>query len=331
MDALNKNNITQVLVYNNFESDKKNKTNKCDVVVSSEILQSIENGCPIEVLEGLNLPIFYYNTQITIHGYFPELHTSNIGYYKNIFQNANKSIGIRYSAIDWNKKIVIRDAVRLNTENEWKCGYNSSEFYVYKAKQVNSENELLEVVSSYKKDLTKFNKDVVFGNYQVFVSSVYGQTYVVLKVEINAIYQNRLYEFVALVSEYKSQVEFENAKKVKEANDKLESDKRHQEYEIKRQKECEVKKAKYDSLVATLNLTKEIKSGGLYISHTNDYNICVFKVDGDKVWRYVESDWSDNSELYAPINKRDKSHKLDTVKSANVIKKIKEVGLYLFK
>lgn len=331
MDALNKNNITQVLVDSNFESDKKNKTNKCDVKVSLEVLQSIENGCPIEVLENLNLPIFYYNTQITIHGTFPSLNVSNIGEYKNIIQNGNKSIGIKYSAIDWNKKTIIRDAVRLNTENEWKCGYNSSEFYVYKAKPVNTENEMKDVVSEYKKDLTKFNKDVVFGNYQVFVSSVYGQLFVVLKVEINAIYQDRLYEFVALVTSYKTQVEFEDAKKVKENNDKIESEKRHLEYQLKRQEELKVKKAKYDSLVATLSFTKEVKSGGLYISHTDSYNICVFKVDGTKVWRYIESDYSDNSELYAPVNKRDKSHKLDEVKSANVIKRIKETGFYLYK
>lgn len=328
MDALNKNNITQVLVDSNFESDKKNKTNKCDVKVSLEVLQSIENGCPIEVLENLNLPIFYYNTQITIHGTFPSLNVSNIGEYKNIIQNGNKSVGVKYSAIDWNKKTIIRDAVRLNTENEWKCGYNSSEFYVYKAKQVNTESEMKDVVSEYKNDLTKFNKDVVFGNYQVFVSKVYGQIFVVLKVEINAIYQDRLYEFIALVSSYKTQVEFEDAKSVKEANDKIESEKRHIEYEIERQNNIKVKKEKYDSFVATLSLTKEVISGGIYVTHDNDYDFLVYKTDGVKVWRYS---YYERKELFTPINKRDKSHKLDEVKSANVIKRIKETGFYLYK
>ena len=330
MYEYNKSNITEVLMDDNFVSDKKNKTNKDNTVVSLEVLQSIENGCPIEVLEKLNLPIFYYNTQITIHGTFPSLNVSNIGEYKNIFQNQNKSVGIKYSAIDWSKKEMIVKAIRLTKDNDFRVGYNSCDFYVYKAIEINGN--ALEVIQGLKNDIKSFPSDIVVGKFQIFMSNVYGVTFGVLKIDINAIYETNLWNFISLVTPFSCKSEFDTALAIKNEKDKIESDKRHKEYETNKLNQLTIKKAKYNELVSTLSLTKNVIKGGLYISHTDSYDVCVFKTDGISVWRYVECNWSsDNVELYQPLNKKDKKHRLDDVKSANVIKRIKETGFYLYK
>lgn len=329
MYQYNKANITEVLVDDNFVSDKKNKTNKDNTIVKSETLDLIENGCPIEVLESLDLTMFYYHTQITIHGVFPSLTTNRIGEYKNIIQNQNKSIGIKYSAIDWNKKETIIKAVRLTSDNEFKVGYNSTDFYVYKAIRIN--DNAVEVITKLKNDIKRFPSDILFGKFQIFMSNVYGVTYGVLKIDVNAIYEKNLWDFISLVSSFSCKSEFDKALATKNENDKIESEKRHKEYETNRLNQLAIKQTKYNDLVSTLSITKNVIKGGLYISHTDSYQVCVFKTDGTSVWRYVESDWSsDNEELYQPLNKKDKKHRLDADRSTKVLNKIKTVGLYLF-
>jgi hypothetical protein len=88
--------------------DKKNITNKSNVVISHEMLNKIEtDGATYEILQELGTPVFKYWTQITIHGLFPELHKNWINGYKNLFQNKNLSIGVKYQAIDSLKKQTI--------------------------------------------------------------------------------------------------------------------------------------------------------------------------------------------------------------------------------
>jgi hypothetical protein len=75
--------------------DTPKKINRSAEIVPKEILEEIENGITYETLNSINLPVFKYKTQITIHGLFDQLTKNYIGSYKSIFQNANKSIGIK--------------------------------------------------------------------------------------------------------------------------------------------------------------------------------------------------------------------------------------------
>jgi hypothetical protein len=86
--------------------DTPKKINRSEKIVDKEILDDIENGITLETLNELDLPIFKYTTQITIHGLFDKLTQQRIGGYKWIFQNKNKSIGIKWNAIDYEKKII---------------------------------------------------------------------------------------------------------------------------------------------------------------------------------------------------------------------------------
>ena len=85
--------------------DKKNKLNRSKKLVPLDLIESIEKkGITIEQLEELKFPVFKYKTQITIHGQFPDLSENRIFGYKSVFQNKNNSVGIRYIAIDAEKK-----------------------------------------------------------------------------------------------------------------------------------------------------------------------------------------------------------------------------------
>lgn len=195
-----------------FESDKKSKLNKLDFEVDSSVLRRIEDGCSIETLEALNLPIFYYQTQITIHGKFPNLETSRIGSYQNIAQNKNLSIGIKYNAIDTKKKNIIEKALCYSNKNNMKFSSfkNSSRFVVFTSTIIDDEKHAIDVAKKYNNFISNLPKDIVLGNYSVYFVNIYGVVKCVLTIDINAIYQENLYKFIEIISGIKSEEELKS-------------------------------------------------------------------------------------------------------------------------
>ena len=88
------------------EYDRKNKLNRSKVLMTEAELNQIEKGVTIENIDELSkkVKIFKYQTQITIHGKFPEIGCGCIFGYKHVFQNKNKSVGIRYGCVDETKR-----------------------------------------------------------------------------------------------------------------------------------------------------------------------------------------------------------------------------------
>lgn len=75
-----------------------------------------QEGLTIELIRNhipSHVPIYAYKTQITIHGIFPEKYESTICKYKNCILNQNKTLGIKYNAIDVKKKIALGETLRL--------------------------------------------------------------------------------------------------------------------------------------------------------------------------------------------------------------------------
>lgn len=89
----------------NYSTPKK--LNRSSKKIPAEIVDKIESGEITSadlVMLSTEFPIFKYKTCITIHGSFPDISIQHIGGYKNIIQNANGSLEIRYNAIDYKKK-----------------------------------------------------------------------------------------------------------------------------------------------------------------------------------------------------------------------------------
>lgn len=83
------------------------KINRSTKSIDSNFVDNIELGLitSLDLKEvGKTFPIFIYKTCITVHGTFPNIARKYIGGYKNIHQNANGSLEIKYNAIDYNQK-----------------------------------------------------------------------------------------------------------------------------------------------------------------------------------------------------------------------------------
>jgi hypothetical protein len=90
----------------------KRKLNTAPRTIPNITLDTIErDGLTLESLSGVNVPVYKYRTQITIHGLWPETDGYCFGY-KNLVQNKNGSFGVRYAAIDGRKKRTIRNISR---------------------------------------------------------------------------------------------------------------------------------------------------------------------------------------------------------------------------
>ena len=84
---------TESILKSSGKTDKKNIINQYKKLVDTKYLQQIEQGVTLEELDTMQndgLPIFRYQTQITIHGIFDDLSNSCVHGYANLFQNKNR-------------------------------------------------------------------------------------------------------------------------------------------------------------------------------------------------------------------------------------------------
>lgn len=175
------------------ETAKKHKLNTCNKPVPQECLDAIEAGCSLEQLEQMlsKFDIYKYGTQITIHGLFPTLSTRRVGGYVNLSQNKNKSIGVRYTAIDYDKKRRLFDMLRKTSD--WNIERNSTNFAIYKQERLpsdwrNERDRIVEIVNRYRQEADRIDKTLFVGNVSCYVAEGIGCSYVVLFVNIRCFY-----------------------------------------------------------------------------------------------------------------------------------------------
>jgi len=176
-------------LYESGNFDHKNITNKSDKVIPTQILDQFDNdGVTWEMLEELlDVPIFKYRTQITIHGLFPKLEHSYINGYKHLFQNKNLSIGVKYNAIDAAKKKYIYTT--LHNFNSWIIFQNSTEYYAYKSSTFfSTQEEYKTVLPEMKKHIENINKDLFIGECGITLySSIMGGYFLMAYIRVDAI------------------------------------------------------------------------------------------------------------------------------------------------
>lgn len=90
----------------------RRRTNTCEQVANITA-QEIENGVSLETLLNLNVPVYRYQTQITIHGVLPDVQNGYAAGYKSIVKNGNGTVGVRYVGIDGAKKQTLASVNRL--------------------------------------------------------------------------------------------------------------------------------------------------------------------------------------------------------------------------
>lgn len=195
ISEFNKSKDVEVLFSQN-DCDTKKIINRSDKMIDSSVIVAIEKGITSEQLDQLKVPIFKYGGQITIHGLFPEIDPyMRIGGYKWVFQNKNKSVGVKYEAIDFERKKRIYQA--FAHEYNFSIEHDSSNFGLYKMIEVKTKEEALARQEEYTPLFNRIH--LKYGSKRMFFANIdyWGviHHFFVMKVCINAIYEKDIPSF----------------------------------------------------------------------------------------------------------------------------------------
>ena len=179
--------------------ESKHKLNLADADVPQSVLDKIEDGCSLETLEEVakGFPICRYATQITIHGRFPEISKRRVGgVYVNLVRNKNGSVGVRWNAIDAEKRRRLYSDCRLAG---WRVAMNSTDHFLFKSMRITKEN-YEQVKSQMAEEVLRIDRSLFFGDVSVRVVSIWGVLEMVAAVRVCAFYEKdytRLAEQIA--------------------------------------------------------------------------------------------------------------------------------------
>lgn len=227
--------------------DKKHIKNLSAKKVPAALLQAVEKGCSFETLEKLakGFPICKYQTQITVHGIFDDPHTRCVGFYVNLTKNKNQSLGIRWTAIDHEKKEKLFRYIKL-MDNEWQIKEDSSSFYMCKMVRVSSQEALQKAQERYQAEVDKIDVNLFTGSANVFkLEGLWGITYVGLALVIQCFPEGRFWQIVENITG-KKKTEILAAEAAKIAEEKKREEEREAERK-KRREETDRKHAAYEA------------------------------------------------------------------------------------
>lgn len=195
-----KSNIMQ---YKRIEDVLENKTKNYDSkhilnlapnkIIPNDVLERLrKDGLTIEQIDRLQdegYPVCHYETQITIHGIVAnELaarRTANG--YVTLVRNQNKSLGVRWIAVDEEKRKRIFTLLR---HYGWSHQHNSSCDYYYKVMHLTKE-----AVEMLKSEEARIDKSLFFGRTDLYRAGLYGMNYIVLECHVNGIYEKNIKGF----------------------------------------------------------------------------------------------------------------------------------------
>ena len=128
--------------------------------IPDSLIEIINKGITLEQLDELShLPICHYKTQITIHGNCPTLKDNKVYGYSALVVNSNKSLGVRWLAIDRKKKGRIADYVG---EYDFATFHDSQVFCYQKDYQYTKENKA-EVQQKIMDWLNSIDRSLFYG------------------------------------------------------------------------------------------------------------------------------------------------------------------------
>ena len=222
----------------------KRKLNTAPKTQANINLSDIEqNGLTLESAKNLNVPIYRYKTQITLHGVWPDDSTGYCFGYKHIVKNKNGSIGVRYAAIDGLKKQALRKIARFSTFSG--CQNSQGTYFVKSFKPENKP----ELQIAYNRAIE--SKELFAGNISILHDKwLTGRFY--LCIDLDALPKENFWLFCENVLNI-SKVEYRQSAVVKIAKDKAE--------EIQRQAEKQAREVLLKETYA--KAYKELENAGL--------------------------------------------------------------------
>jgi hypothetical protein len=234
-------------------------------VVADITAEELENGVTLERLETLGVPVLRYDTQVTIHGKLPTFDASaRPGGYKAVFQNGNGSVGVKFSAIDAEKKALLSRVAKVSATG-WFAHKNSSGFELVRYFTVRDEAERAGQKQKTLDTLRAAPVSLFYGSAGAFVLA-YGLGYGVA-LHIGAIPAADLWAFIATVfpdvGSPETLATLEEAARAEQARKDAVWKAECEERRIKNAAEEEARKVRFASFVATLPAAQRLAAAPL--------------------------------------------------------------------
>lgn len=244
----------------NFATPKK--LNRSESKLDYGFIEAIETGnITSDKIKKVSevVPVYTYKTCLTIHGNLPEIARTRIGGYKNVIQNKNGSLEIRYSAIDYEAKKEIRFFVGYN--NIWSSKENSTEG-IYFEKTLRSENkpEALQMLSQLRAEMEAFNISGLKAKLYCAGYNVWGRYYLVLTVIPLTINASPLSIAAALINQSEGEILARIDAENKESEQRANEAQKARENRDNAKKEATNQLSKYPKQLIQANI------GAIYIS-----------------------------------------------------------------
>lgn len=265
--------------------DSKHIKNLSKKKVPQQLLEAVENGCSYETLLQLakGYPVCKYQTQITVHGIFNDLGTRRVGVYVNLCKNKNQSLGIRWSAIDYNKKEELFTNIRT-VDRAWHIVKNSQQFYLEQMVCVKDQDEYNRTLAAFKQKAACIDTSLFTGSVSAYgMMDVWGRVYVVLNVVVNCfpllnmqkITENITCKDAAFIS---SALEIEKEKQIKREKEYKE---RVQEYERQRAEKKNLYKQQLEAWRAQNPIPESFRKVSNHTFQPGD--IVLYRIAGDSI------------------------------------------------
>lgn len=176
-------------LFNSERIDTRKQLNRSTILIPEEVLKSLDSGLSSEQLEQLNVPVFKYKTQITVHGHFtPPTGTTIKEYvngYKSLILNDNGSLGVKYKAIDAGKKELIYTTLELLG---WGSTLeNSTQWISERNIRFETKEQLVAIVEEAKQTRDRLNQVQYIGTFGVQTFNIMGMRWASIYLSVNAI------------------------------------------------------------------------------------------------------------------------------------------------
>lgn len=227
----------QKLFTNNFNYDKKHKLNTTPKQLPLEIVSNINKGVTLEQLENITskgFDVYKYATQITIHGICNELTNNNVCSYASLILNKNKSLGVKWIAVDAEKK---SDICKKLSYFEWHTTHTSQKFYPSLIERFSNLQDAQKRCNEYKIIADRIDNDLFFGSYNIYIGEAFGMYFAIFDLFINGIKQENVIPLLEQITGMPNKemndkidaIEKEKAEKHKQWEKEYQEKKRHED------------------------------------------------------------------------------------------------------
>ena len=304
-------NNVEKLFENKFNYDKKHKLNTSPKELPLKIIENINKGITLEQLNELSVKsfdIYKYSTQITIHGICNDLTDNNVFLYKSLILNKNKSLGVKWTAVDSEKKANICKTLEYFG---WSTIQSSTKFYPNKVIRFSNKEDAKKQCAVYRNIIDRIGNNMFYGSYNIYIGEIFSMYFAVIELFINGIKQENVTPLLEKILDMDNETITNKINSI-EAEKKRKSNEFHELY-LKEQKEKDKKKNtlisytinKLENDVYKKANSNELKDGARFIVIEDRYYeiyLCEYEITTRTCTCISKKDILNNRESYEKNN-----------------------------